>query len=117
MNLTKEDKQLMKMIFNRLDEITFKSEELAKMFGKTGVSFTGFKAIIEQAKIITTRKMPKLIKSFAPKFNPLLNTIYSSGISFAKNNDSDIVPIDFIELMITKSKNNFEKGMKNRKKS
>lgn len=116
MNLTKDDKILIKMINNRLDQVTIKSKELAKMFGKTGASFAGFRSIVEEAKITPTRKMPKVIKNFVPKFNPMLDTICSIGIAFAKNNDSDIVPVDFIEIMITESKENFETGMKNRKK-
>ena len=114
MGITKNQLEVRKMVFNKLDAISKQSKKLSEMFGKTGIGKVSFKELLDENRIISGKGQSKQLKVFAVNYNKTLHTMYQVGINFADKNNSEIIPYEFIESMVAEVKTAFTEGLKQR---
>ena len=106
--MTKEQKQIRKLVFDSLDKLITICKTTEKQWGNA-VPLNFIQTAIGKMKLKNTAN-PKL-KTFYHNYNKVLSGIYTSCEAHIKYKNTNNIPTSYLEKLVKTIKENFDKGL------
>lgn len=99
----KQKKEWQKIILKKIGMVYTKAEQTARMFSRTSVRIESFQGICKELHSPIEDWMSPQLKELITKFNECFDKISEVCSDYARLNDSDYIPVEYIKIIVDKS--------------